>query len=433
MGTSRIGLEQVVSPCLGIVRTLSESRHTAENARLHVISAETGEIAEVLGGGSTVVGGGANTAHLPAVQSAIGEVLERYSAKWVPPGSRVLASYRELRGPAARPLRFALFHDAQYADPGFPYVPFNESTRVAWTQGIDLATGAITWLPSQLVYLHHDPGDLETRVSYSTSSGLACEQTHDKAVLKALLEVLERDADMLVWYCRMAPPRIEISDDPVLSRLEAAYFRVYGVRHVAFDLSAIHRVPTVLAMVTDEDPTTATAAFGSACALEPRTAWLKAVTEAYHTRTWAVQLRRTRQDLLSAPADVRSLEDHVRFYSNPANLRHLEFLWGSPIVRTIAEIPSLPVMSPREAIDYIANELRASEICAVAIDVTAPDVREAGFSVARVISPELCKLDVSYGTRYLGGPRLYSAREKPGLASRTLQIEDLNPYPHPFP
>jgi ribosomal protein S12 methylthiotransferase accessory factor len=72
-------------------------------------------------------------------------------------------------------------------------------------------------------------------------------------------------------------------------------------------------------------------------------------------------------------------------------------------------------------------------VSAYAADVTAPDIREAGLHVVRVVCPELCPLDVIHRARFLGGTRLYRAAHAAGLLPHELAPGDLNPDPHPFP
>lgn len=425
--------ESVTSSRFGIVRTVIETEHRPENAPIHVISAITGEIGDVVTGGLPVVGSGASITRDAAFRSAIGEVLERYSAKWVPRGVGVLASYPDLVEPAPHPAGFALFHAAQYAERGFPFVPFSESTVLSWVPAVELASGSPSWLPGQLVYLHHDPDSNEHRISYSTSSGLACAADYDDAVLRALLEVIERDSAMLAWYVQFSPPEVDVSGDPGLSAIERTFFHVPGVRHLALDLSGVHGIPSVLVLVEDDDPFAGGVAFGSACALDARSAWLKAMTEAYHTRLWALDLRRKRPEAVRRPQDVRTLEDHVGFYAVLEHSRYLDFL-RHPTARVgIGRLPSWRAPTPSDAVAGVARSLQSSGISAYAVEITAPDVLEAGFRVARVVCPELCRLDVSYRTRYLGGDRLYSAARELGLTDQRLDLDDLNPYPHPFP
>jgi ribosomal protein S12 methylthiotransferase accessory factor len=86
-----------------------------------------------------------------------------------------------------------------------------------------------------------------------------------------------------------------------------------------------------------------------------------------------------------------------------------------------------------EHIEAVCAELARRRLSAYAVDVTSPDVRSAGFRVARVIAPELCQLDAIERARFLGGSRLYEAAHEAGLVERPLTLADLNPDPHPFP
>jgi ribosomal protein S12 methylthiotransferase accessory factor len=70
---------------------------------------------------------------------------------------------------------------------------------------------------------------------------------------------------------------------------------------------------------------------------------------------------------------------------------------------------------------------------AYAVDATSPDVRELGLVVTKVVTPELCSLDVPHRARFLGGRRLYEAGATLGLCAAPLDERDINPDPHPFP
>jgi ribosomal protein S12 methylthiotransferase accessory factor len=89
--------------------------------------------------------------------------------------------------------------------------------------------------------------------------------------------------------------------------------------------------------------------------------------------------------------------------------------------------------TPGAQIERIVERLAAHGGSAYVVDVTSPDVLELGLSVARVVSPELCALDVSHRARFLGGSRLLTAALEAGLVSAPLRLDDLNPLPHPFP
>ncbi len=185
-----------------------------------------------------------------AEAAAIGEALERYSGSFVPGERLVVASADQLGPSAVDPERFALFSAAQHAAAGFPFAPFRRDTVVSWVDGFAVPSGEHAYLPAQLVFMPwRDAVAGETRIGHTTSSGLACAPTLEEAVLTGLLELIERDAFMLVWHNRLSLPRLDWRDDAIIERLDGRYFAPSGHRYSAIDLSVFFDVPTVLGVV----------------------------------------------------------------------------------------------------------------------------------------------------------------------------------------
>lgn len=431
-------LSTLVSPYTGIVRSVEELLSAADEPRLIKIGCEPTEGSHLLGAGLDHLegsGGGSHASRDAAVAAAIGEVAERYAAAYVPEGELVLAAAAELGPACIDPERFALFSAEQHSEPGFAFLPFTRATRVRWSLGFSLPEGRPAYLPAQLVYLSDELARGETRIGYSTSSGLACGASREEAALNALLELVERDAFVLTWSNRLSLPRLEWSGDAELVDLERRYFAATGSRYAVVDLSVFLRVPTALAVVHGEDSDGAALGVGAGSGPTIGEAWLKALSEAYAVRGWARTMRLTEPDRSFRPdfADVETFADHIRLYAHPGHAPQAAFLDGSPQVRDVREIPPLEGGRPLAWIAAIAQRLQGVGASAYAVDVTSPDIRQAGLHVVKVISPELCQLDVAFRARFLGGRRLYRAAYDLGLRPAPLPPGDVNPYPHPFP
>ena len=238
-------LRRAVSPYTGIVGAVEECLAATCEPRLFQASAEVGRGAGLVGGRlDHLTGiGGTGSSRAGAASAAVGEAIERYSATYVPVERLVVASARELGDVAVAPGRFALFSARQHARAGFPYRPFTVDTRIAWIEGREIATGRPALLPAELVYLGRVPRG-EGSIGYATSSGLACGDTVEAALARALLEILERDAFMIVWASRLTLPLVE-SAGPGSREV----FERTGLRFAAVDLSVIHRLPTILGIV----------------------------------------------------------------------------------------------------------------------------------------------------------------------------------------
>jgi ribosomal protein S12 methylthiotransferase accessory factor len=380
--------------------------------------------------------GGTGASWSEAAVAAIGEAVERYSGAFVPEERVVLASARELGPAAVPPERFALFAAWQYAKAGFPFRRFTRDTVVGWVQGFALPDGDEAYLPAQLVYLGDPRGRPgETPIGYATSNGLACGPTLEEAVLSALLEAVERDAFMLAWYGSLSLPQLDWASDPDLSAYDERTFRPTGLRYAAIDLSVFLDVPVVLAVVRNAGSEPSPLAVGAGCAPSVGAAWKKALSEAFAVRAWARSLVLEQPDRRFRPdgADVRTFADHVHFYADAERARAGTFLDAATERRSVREIPSLEGPDVAALVRATCDRLARSGERAYAVDVTSPDIADAGLNVAKVLAPGLCQLDVSHSWRYLGGDRLVHAAHRLGLRHRPLAASEVNPFPHPFP
>jgi len=428
-------LESLVSEYTGIVRGVEDVMADPCDIRLVNVYCETGHSGELVGGAGKHPGAGSGRSREAARRAAIAEAVERYSACASGNVAAVVATAAELGGAAVDPSRFALFSERQHAAPSFPYRPFTETTRLAWVEGRALPSGEPAYLPAQLVYLRWTLRPGEERIAASSSSGLACGASFGEAVLAALLEAIERDAFMITWKARLSWPRLAWPRDSAPDRFERAYVRPTGLTVAAIDLSAVWEIPCVLGVARSRVRGEAPVGVGAGAALDVDRAIEKAIDEAVRVRSWARAIRTMVRpgDPAPAPDEVVGFEDHIRFHAYEENAAATTFLDASRTRRPSADVAPVSGTTTAERIASICRRLAAGGASAYAVDVTAPDVREAGLHVARAIAPELCRLDVEHATRHLGGRRLYVEPVRLGFRASALDESDLNRDPHPFP
>jgi ribosomal protein S12 methylthiotransferase accessory factor len=414
-----MSLADLVSPYVGLVTELDELLPSPDDARhFHVVAAPCEPSPGQPGSGY-----GADRERARA--AAIGEAVERYSAAHIPEHELVTASARELGPSAASPESFALFAPEQHALPGFPFVRFTSDTRLRWARARRLSDGADAWLPAQLVYLGLPTG--EPAIAYSTSNGLAAGADSESALLGALLELVERDAFMLAWNARLSFPVLDWRRSAELRGHYDRYLARAGARLTAVDLSDVHGVPVVLAIVRGR-PGAFVVGAGAAPSVEE--AWRKAVTEAYAVRKAAreLALREPRNPFALDFHDVVDFRTHIHVYAYAENEPRAAFLDAAAERRAPGEVPRL-----EGGAGELVERLAKRGIDTYAVDVTSSDVREAGLVVVRAVAPPLIPLDVRHDARFLGGERLRTAPVALGFAERPLTFADFNPDPHPFP
>jgi ribosomal protein S12 methylthiotransferase accessory factor len=427
-------LHSCVSPLTGIVRSVSETLAAPDESRLISIGCE-------LAGGRLTIGaalesytGSEHWSRDAAEAAAIGEALERYSGSYVPRDRLVVAAAAEL-GDAVDPERFALFCDDQYRRAGFPFRAFRDDTVVAWIEGFSVPDGRPAFLPAQLVFMPWERrAAREVRIGHATSSGLACAATLEEAILVGLLELVERDAFMLVWHNRLSLPLLDWRRSEEVTLLDSRYFAPPGLRYAAVDLSSFLDVPTVLGVVHGQPGRLGALGVGAASAARVEVAWRKALAEAFSVQRWIRDRALEEPERLGRPmAEIETFDDHTLYYADEQRAERAAFLDVSRDRRDIRDVPPLEGENVLAQIEAVCRRLAAQGVGVYAVDVTSPDVDEAGLKVVHVVAPELCALDVVEGARFLGGRRLYEAAFEAGLVSRPLRPSDLNPDPHPFP
>ncbi|GAB3110577.1 hypothetical protein GCM10027160_10830 [Streptomyces calidiresistens] len=444
--TSTADAERVMSvyasPLVGIVQRLFERVRDTDELHAFSIGSEACDSRALVGTACNINNGGGGTSPVEARLAAIGEAVERYSAAWVPFDALRYGTHRELTRSGSHclsPADFTPFADWQYERPGSRFVPFTPDTPLPWVESRRLADGAPVWIPAQPVYLR---GDLMDRhpIAYPTSNGLAYGSTPDEALVGGILELVERDAVMLAWYRNLSLPLIDVEADPELREYFRRHVHPTGLDVSLVDLSVFSGVPVVLAVVRNREPGCAPLGLGAAASGSPVRAAVKATAEAVNTRTWAAI--KLREGVLVDPRGnfeetVVDFDDHIALYSRPDLIPATAFLDSSPLRSTPASMPSLPSDSPGELRDALVDLLSGggapggTAVDLYAVDVTAPDVREAGGHVIKVFSPQLQALDAGYARRYLGNRRL---RERPvELGLIEPGDEGFNPLPHPFP
>ncbi|MBA3788094.1 MAG: YcaO-like family protein [Actinobacteria bacterium] len=428
-------MRPLVSPRVGVICRLDETLAGTDEPPLFRVSTVPATADELIGCSldHVVSANGTGRSRREAVAAAIGESVERYSASYLPYERFVVATADELSGIAVHPGSFGLFSAEQYARPRFPFVPFGSETRLRWVDGVDLASGQPAWLPVELVFLADAVRTGESRIGYATSSGLACATSEIEATERGLLELLERDAFMLVWANRLSPPLLDWRDDPRLVELADRYFEPTGLEYRAVDLSSFHGLPIVLGVVLAPG-SGAALGVGAAAAPTLEQAWFKALAEAFATRSAARKLALVEPERTFAAdaTDVLTLEDHIRFYADDAHAAAAEFLTSGSLHRS-SEVPSLDASSAEERVEELVERIAAAGSGAYAVDVTAPDVRETGLRVIKTVAPGLCALDVPHVARFQGATRLLHLSTKDTLTRPGRFLDDLNPWPHPFP
>lgn len=372
--------------------------------------------------------GGCGLTREAAVISALCEGVERYAASSYGPSKRGLLSRRELGGALSLdPASLVRFTERQRVAPDFQLAPVDDTTKLRWEVGWDLATGDPCLVPAFAVHLPYMLERDEPLVAMGLSTGLACGTTLEEAMSKGLCEAVERDAMALTWVRGLTPPRV---DDAVVKELVG---HVLPPRDevVAYDLTTDLGLPVFMVICRGQGPRGPLVAVGAACHPDARWALRKAAMESSQDRAY-VRMLIERDPAWAPAADFANVSDfslHARLYSASPALaqRGLAFLSGNPQATSRARF------GPEGAESIpITAALKVPGLAGAAVDLTPPWAASLGLQVARVVVPDLMPLHGDHTARYLGHPRL--ARAERCFPRAVLRHDrPVWPYPHPMP
>jgi len=373
-----------------------------------------------------------------ALMKAVGESIERYCPAHFKYEDFALAAYSDLDHEAVHPADFALFSEKQYAEPDFPFSRLTASTPLRWVSAYSLSHDRPVLVPASFVYIPYRFDPLHETSSHNPiSTGLACGSNLAPAICKAILEVVERDAFMIMWQNQLPCSRIDLTtvDDPFIQSM-LNELEVLPLDCQAYLLPSDIEVPVIMVLLRNTSGHLPHTIMGISADLNPQKALILALEEV--SLGWVGMGRYALAEKDYKPAEnyqnINTVILHgIAHAVDPALGKSWEFLNSSGQQISIQDIQNRYDENMVNNIQHLVDKLNEKDLNVVVKDLTTVDVDEVGFKVVRVVVPGMQPLDVNHARRYLGGTRLYEVPCQMGLKSHPLTEEEINPYPHMFP
>ena len=354
--------------------------------------------------GPPEIGYGKGLSPEEAFVGAVGEALEIHASSAYSIDNLPHATMEELEAEAFSPQQLCLYEDAYYDLPGFPYARF-QNQALHWIRGSWLGSSDPVWVPA-LPTLRAFPVPFAERFCQVTSNGLACGLGLDDAAIRATLELIERDAFMLSWYCRLPGRELDVQGclepgtEEILQEIAGC-----GAQIKLWLLDAGIPVPTVVCVARGDGLTWPGATLGLGTHPCLRTSIRKAILELGQTGpTLRNAMIKGDEPVPSAPGEVQTFRQHALFYLPAERNRAFDFLSNT-------SQPPLRVSAFKEASPAAAAELAAAleeaGVRVAIVDLTTPDLRDTPFRVVRAVGTDLQQIHCGYGRERLRNPRLW--------------------------
>jgi ribosomal protein S12 methylthiotransferase accessory factor len=381
--------------------------------------------------------GGASADRSMALAKALGEAVERYSSaiynvEELPLYSRAEAPFR-----CIEPRECAFYSDEQCARPGFPFVPFDETTPVRWKSAIDPLTGEVWYVPAALVYMpyYFYSSTDDSPIVQPISTGMACHCSPAEAAISGICEVVERDALMISWQACLAHPQIRVESLSDRNYDLVQRFERTGARVTLFDITLDAGIPTILSVLRSPSPRAPATVVANSTSLSPEVAICKSLEELAHTRRFMQQITDRMTRLVPSPPMHENIVDqmtHLNFWCDHANSHLADFLWASKKRVDFARLKDHSTGDSQADLQVLCKLIRSVGHRVLIADLTTSDIGQLGLTVIRAIIPGFHPLTMGYNNRVLGGKRLWVVPKKVGHAGLAPGAAD-NPSPHPFP
>jgi YcaO-like protein with predicted kinase domain len=282
--------------------------------------------------------------------SAIMESIEGYHAEIVP-APFDFASFRDTR-------KRGQTLDPRILDSGPRWSTWSEDFPMRWVEGQELLSGESISIPFVALTMDSSHPHPEFAVLRVSTNGLASGNNRVEALLHAMYELMERDAEF-TWSC-LGPDRraatlvdSDTIDTPFLRDL-LARFRAARQLPIIWDITNHLQVPAFRCVLVDQDPVRNLGRFhGSGAHLSKAVALSRALTEAAQARlTWICG---TREDVFPSLYADLSTHNHgpLQLPRARADFRNRQDPFSS--------------IDLREDLDWVISMLRSAGYSSIAV------------------------------------------------------------------
>jgi len=385
-----------------------------------------------------------------AIWKAIGEATERdlWSTDNPLLKSVITLPYGKIEGRALNIFKLAGFSEDQKKSQ--PDLVFDKNTPFGWLSATSLTDHTAKekiFCPVQLVSSHYFRKNVtgqkikkEPILRRCITTGVAASGILEEAILKGILEVIERDAYIISYLNKLSPPVIDFEylsfQDAELEKV-FKMFRRYRLEVFLLKVPTDFSVPVISAIILDKTGQGPAFVIGNSAKLDLKSAILGALSEALAIRL-SLKNNWTEKENSDFPAlDKFGQHDRMAYWAQPQNAPRLDFMTqGEKIKIDLATAVNFfdngeKIKNKeyyRQKLQELIAELKRKSYEACYVEFSDKAIAELGLHCVQVVIPELQPIHLEEKFPCFGGKRL---REIPQILGY-VPAEKLNKEPHPF-
>jgi len=402
-------LQRLHSPVCGMIQEIGFATRATRDSRIMTSGVDLTGVHTYLGrphpGPAGYHIGGSGFIFQETLIRSLGESIERYSQLMCYRANihkGIVASYREMiskNEPVVPKEKLLFYSQEQYKQAGFPFVPLNEDARLVWVPTFCISTEKLLWVPAQLLFvgyqLHH--AQHEPWISASVTTGTAAHTDKVKALLNAILEIIQIDSAMGHWYSNQVAPRIIFDErtaalENIIKQAgeQHKYLSFHWLQNPdlhGFSIACVYYYPSGL-------PPKLAVGLGADTQLE------SAMYKAYLEMMGVISLARlntlertfSNQEKTINPATIYDVDSNVSYYALGNNLARVREKFSHAKVIKAKDMPNDDHGSQLEQLNHLLRPFEKKQMNLVYTDMTLSEADDLGFVVPRVWSPDLLSL-----------------------------------------
>lgn len=349
-----------------------------------------------------ISGTGAN--YEGAIIGVLAETIERYaqySSAISEHQNVVSASYQSMvtNSRVLVPENLQYFSDSQLARPGFPFSRLEANIVIGWMSAKSLVDGSVCWVPAQIALVGYPWVSDEPQFMLGVSTGTAAHTRLDRALSNALLELIQIDAAMGNWYGNRLPVLIRLGNSARTQAVEELIGRHlcrYGPIPRFYWLPSADLPALTIACVI-ESQEVPKFAVGLGCDLCLPRAMYKAFLEgvAVAKLAKATVFRQIIEDIANVadPSHIYDLDSNVAYYAvEGESTFRAKFGVGSGV--SPSDLPPDMDSGITKNLRHLVEGFTSTGKELVFFNLTTTDIKDLGFCVVRVWSPDMISLSL---------------------------------------
>ncbi len=426
-----IDVNKLIGRRNGLVKEVIETYIDENEPKIYSFAAQRGFLdwERDKGYRSLAVGGGGGLTKEEALLRSCGEVVERYCSSFLRNEEFIRGSFNSLKNKynLLNPQYLTIYSKKQYKQDNFVFREFTQDSHTEWVSAYSYKNKKNKYIPAFLVYLPYSDFEKGGKYYPSSSTGLSCAPSYEEAVLKGLLEIIERDAFSISWINQLFPPRIDINNIDEKYEELLRVFNFENINYNIFDITSDFGIPVIAALSFGNSSFGYVASLGLSCSTDYYRATKKALIENAQGRVSVAFQRKREPDKKYRDdfKDVVNFDDHSYIYSTDPTLKDkLSFLRGSN-----NEIKPNKLDKGKN-LDEIIEIFLKKGFDVYAKDLTTPDIEDVGLKVVRVFVPGMVYLHGTHSNPFLGSGRMYKPSDIFKWCNiKTSREEDISSFP----